>query len=238
MRTPISISALAFGVALVATPAHAQLNLGGNAPLIQLGGSGETVGVNLGSEVGVSVELGGTPDVTVDLNSGGDGDITVDLPSGDSGDDTGSVLDLDGDDDAIGVDLNSGDDNDVVVGLPGDDAVYVDLFGDGADTATRLVDLNNEADAVVDLDTGNDGVIVDLFGEEPERLAIVTPHRAQNNAITRRLSQLLAEHGGEVTLPVIDTVERLQGAEQQASTLSAQLRTLEEHFGAISPSPT
>ena len=58
------------------------------------------------------------------------------------------------------------------------------------------------------------------YGIEPERLAIVTPHRAQNNAITRRLSQLLADHAGGVTLPVIDTVERLQGAERDVVLFS------------------
>ena len=58
------------------------------------------------------------------------------------------------------------------------------------------------------------------YGIEPERLAIVTPHRAQNNAITQRLSHLLAERGGGVTLPVIDTVERLQGAERDVVLFS------------------
>jgi superfamily II DNA/RNA helicase len=58
------------------------------------------------------------------------------------------------------------------------------------------------------------------YGIEPERLAIVAPHRAQNNAITQRLSHLLAERGGGVTLPVIDTVERLQGAERDVVLFS------------------
>jgi hypothetical protein len=58
------------------------------------------------------------------------------------------------------------------------------------------------------------------YGVAAERLAIVTPHRAQNNAITQRLSQLLAERGGGVALPVIDTVERLQGAERDVVLFS------------------
>jgi superfamily I DNA and/or RNA helicase len=53
-----------------------------------------------------------------------------------------------------------------------------------------------------------------------ERLAIVAPHRAQNNAITQRLAQLLGERGGGVALPVIDTVERLQGAERDVVLFS------------------
>jgi AAA domain-containing protein len=52
------------------------------------------------------------------------------------------------------------------------------------------------------------------YGVAAERLAIVAPHRAQNNAIAQRLGQLLAQRGAASTLPVIDTVERLQGAER------------------------
>jgi superfamily I DNA and/or RNA helicase len=59
------------------------------------------------------------------------------------------------------------------------------------------------------------------YGITPGRLAIVTPHRAQNTAISTRLSQRLAERDGEVTLPVIDTVERLQGAERDVVLFSA-----------------
>jgi superfamily I DNA and/or RNA helicase len=53
-----------------------------------------------------------------------------------------------------------------------------------------------------------------------ERLAIVAPHRAQNNAIAQRLAQLLAARGAKVSLPVIDTVERLQGAERDVILFS------------------
>lgn len=49
------------------------------------------------------------------------------------------------------------------------------------------------------------------FQLEPEQLAIISPHRAQNNAITKRLSGLI---GSEAVLPLIDTVERVQGAER------------------------
>ena len=52
------------------------------------------------------------------------------------------------------------------------------------------------------------------YGMAAERLAIVAPHRAQNNAIAQRLAQLLAQRGALTALPVIDTVERLQGAER------------------------
>ncbi len=54
------------------------------------------------------------------------------------------------------------------------------------------------------------------YGLEAARLAILAPHRAQNNAIAQRLGALLSQHrnGKAVELPLIDTVERLQGAER------------------------
>jgi superfamily I DNA and/or RNA helicase len=58
------------------------------------------------------------------------------------------------------------------------------------------------------------------YGMVAERLAIVAPHRAQNNAIAEQLAQRLAQRGAAATLPVIDTVERLQGAERDVVLLS------------------
>ncbi len=52
----------------------------------------------------------------------------------------------------------------------------------------------------------------------PDRLAIISPHRAQNNAIARQLRGLLGER--ELPLPVIDTVERLQGSERDVIIFS------------------
>ncbi|NOY70554.1 MAG: DEAD/DEAH box helicase [Deltaproteobacteria bacterium] len=49
-------------------------------------------------------------------------------------------------------------------------------------------------------------------GMDKEKLAIITPHRAQNNAISRRLAELSGGEGDG--LPLIDTVERIQGAER------------------------
>lgn len=55
----------------------------------------------------------------------------------------------------------------------------------------------------------------------PERLAIVAPHRAQNNAIAQHLAHLLLQRDEEaINLPVIDTVERLQGAERDVILFS------------------
>lgn len=49
------------------------------------------------------------------------------------------------------------------------------------------------------------------YGIGQEQLAIISPHRAQNNAIAGCLADLL---GGHDHLPVVDTVERMQGAER------------------------
>jgi superfamily I DNA and/or RNA helicase len=60
------------------------------------------------------------------------------------------------------------------------------------------------------------------YGLEPQRLAVLAPHRAQHNAITQRLSHLLSRRHplGAMALPVIDTVERLQGAERDVVLFS------------------
>ena len=60
------------------------------------------------------------------------------------------------------------------------------------------------------------------YGVDAARLAILAPHRAQNNAIRQRLAQLLASRGcaEPPALPVIDTVERLQGAERDVVLFS------------------
>ena len=50
------------------------------------------------------------------------------------------------------------------------------------------------------------------FAVQPEQMALISPHRAQNNLITAHLSRLLEGTGHE--LPLIDTVERVQGAER------------------------
>jgi superfamily II DNA/RNA helicase len=60
------------------------------------------------------------------------------------------------------------------------------------------------------------------YGLEAERLAILAPHRAQNNAMAQRLADLLSQRQSEaaITLPLIDTVERLQGAERDVVLFS------------------
>ncbi|SLM28913.1 DEAD/DEAH box helicase domain protein [Desulfamplus magnetovallimortis] len=50
------------------------------------------------------------------------------------------------------------------------------------------------------------------YGIEAQRIALISPHRAQNNAIAGRVAEMLAGTG--LPLPLVDTVERVQGAER------------------------
>lgn len=56
--------------------------------------------------------------------------------------------------------------------------------------------------------------LIARYGIEPNRMALISPHRAQNNAIADHLAGLLSERGIDIDLPLIDTVERVQGAER------------------------
>ncbi len=65
-------------------------------------------------------------------------------------------------------------------------------------------------------------------GFPPDRMAIITPHRAQNNEILKRLGKMISDTGltrkgmdsdmgltpKGIQLPLVDTVERVQGAER------------------------
>nr|WP_319491279.1 AAA domain-containing protein [uncultured Desulfobacter sp.] len=51
-------------------------------------------------------------------------------------------------------------------------------------------------------------------GLSPDQMAIITPHRAQNNAIRQRLETILADHHDPACLLLVDTVERIQGTER------------------------
>jgi DNA replication ATP-dependent helicase Dna2 len=54
-------------------------------------------------------------------------------------------------------------------------------------------------------------------GVAPEQMAVIAPFRRQNREITERLSQRV---GTRVALPVIDTVERIQGQERELVIVS------------------
>lgn len=68
-------------------------------------------------------------------------------------------------------------------------------------------------------------------GISPERLAILSPHRAQNNLIADNLSELF--DGLPHPMPVIDTIERMQGAEREIiilSMIASDQDTIENDF--------
>jgi len=48
-----------------------------------------------------------------------------------------------------------------------------------------------------------------FHGLSPDQMALISPHRAQNNAIIKRLGEMLEDR-----LPLVDTIERVQGAER------------------------
>ncbi|WP_300462353.1 DEAD/DEAH box helicase [Desulfobacula sp.] len=53
--------------------------------------------------------------------------------------------------------------------------------------------------------------LITFYGMSPDKIALISPHRAQNNAIIKRLGKL----SGDQPLPCVDTVERVQGAERE-----------------------
>ncbi|MCD6186134.1 MAG: DEAD/DEAH box helicase [Deltaproteobacteria bacterium] len=46
----------------------------------------------------------------------------------------------------------------------------------------------------------------------PDQMALISPHRAQNNAIIKRLGDKMPK---DIQLPLVDTIERVQGAERE-----------------------
>ncbi|SMC75387.1 AAA domain-containing protein [Desulfocicer vacuolatum DSM 3385] len=65
--------------------------------------------------------------------------------------------------------------------------------------------------------------LMHIYGVSPHDMALISPHRAQNNAILKQLGARVTAHregsgampGNAVPcLPLVDTVERVQGAER------------------------
>jgi superfamily I DNA and/or RNA helicase len=81
---------------------------------------------------------------------------------------------------------------------------------------------HQQSDAEADIITALAVRLLLGYGLKAESLAILAPHRAQNNAISQRLAHVLGQHrkGEAIALPLIDTVERLQGAERDVVLFS------------------
>ncbi|MGK5090872.1 DEAD/DEAH box helicase [Deltaproteobacteria bacterium TL4] len=69
----------------------------------------------------------------------------------------------------------------------------------------------------------------------PEQIAIITPHRAQNNAILEKLQPLMEEH--HFQRPLIDTVERIQGAERDVILFGFTVSDLDQIEGEFLNNP-
>ena len=68
---------------------------------------------------------------------------------------------------------------------------------------------------------------------QTEQIAIISPHRAQNNSIAGCLADLL----GHDDLPVIDTVERMQGAERDVILFGFSCSDPDQIFSAFLNNP-
>lgn len=57
--------------------------------------------------------------------------------------------------------------------------------------------------------------LIAFYGIQPEQMALISPHRAQNNAVAQKLEKLLTlSDKNSTALPLIDTIERIQGAQR------------------------
>ena len=72
---------------------------------------------------------------------------------------------------------------------------------------------HQECEAEADVMARIAGRLITHFAVSPEQMALISPHRAQNNLIRARLMELV--QGASPELPLIDTVERVQGAERE-----------------------
>jgi superfamily I DNA and/or RNA helicase len=69
---------------------------------------------------------------------------------------------------------------------------------------------HQQSDAEVDIVSKLAYRLMMQYGLHADQLALISPHRAQNNALADRLIKMF----GHTDLPLIDTVERVQGAER------------------------
>ncbi len=78
-----------------------------------------------------------------------------------------------------------------------------------------IVDHQNhhqKSDEEIEITTQLAHRLIAEHGLDPDQIALISPHRAQNNATADRLTERLGDANAK--LPLIDTVERVQGAER------------------------
>ncbi|WP_020588434.1 DEAD/DEAH box helicase [Desulfobacter curvatus] len=99
----------------------------------------------------------------------------------------------------------------------GDDPVLGDILNPEQPVSLILTDHQGcaqQSDVEADLIAALAGRLILGHGLSPDQMAIITPHRAQNNAILQRLGKIMTSHHSPTRLPLVDTVERIQGAER------------------------
>ena len=98
----------------------------------------------------------------------------------------------------------------------GDDPILSDILNPEQPVTLVLTDhqgCTQQSDVEADLMAALARRLILGHGLSPDRMAIITPHRAQNNAILQRLGKIIG-HQHPPPLPLVDTVERIQGAER------------------------
>ncbi len=109
------------------------------------------------------------------------------------------------------------DDPDETYNPTGDDPILSDILNPEQPVTLVLTDHQGcaqQSDLEADLMTALAGRLILGHGLSPDQMAIITPHRAQNNAILQRLGKIMTAHHHPARLPLVDTVERIQGAER------------------------
>nr|WP_319393060.1 DEAD/DEAH box helicase [uncultured Desulfobacter sp.] len=109
------------------------------------------------------------------------------------------------------------DDLDQTYTPTGNDPVLIDILNPEQPVTLVLTDhqgCTQQSDMEADLMAALAGRLILGHSLSPDQMAIITPHRAQNNAIRQRLEGIMSNHHATTQLPIVDTVERIQGAER------------------------
>ena len=104
--------------------------------------------------------------------------------------------------------------------IDGNDLIYNDILDPAKPVVLVLTDhqgCSQQSDVEAHLMAALAHRLIKGHGLSVDNMAIITPHRAQNNAIAERLGNMMADTDlpeKTIQLPLVDTVERTQGAER------------------------